>query len=99
MSDADLGAGKTCFIIGPIGDRLDPLGSQGRMSYENATQMWESVFEPVCERFGLKAVRADKISASGEIPEQIFAYLRDSEIVIADLSGGQVNMARKLQIM
>lgn len=94
--DSDLGKGKTCFIIGPIGDRLEPRGSAGRLSYENATQMWEQVFEPACQHFGLEVVRADKISESGEIPDQIFTYLRDAEVVIADLSGGNANVMYEL---
>lgn len=94
--DNILGEGKTCFIVGPIGSRLDPVGSAGRLIYENATQMWENVFEPACKHFALTPVRADKISQSGDIPEQIFTYLRDAEVVIADVTGGNANVMYEL---
>ncbi len=95
-SDADLGAGRTCFVIGPIGSRLDPRGTDGRLRYEEATQMWENVFEPACEQFSLSPIRADRIAAAGEIPEQIFLHLRDSDLVIADVTGGNANVMYEL---
>ncbi|WP_310526584.1 hypothetical protein, partial [Nocardioides sp.] len=58
--------------------------------------MWENVFEPACEMFGLTPVRADKISEAGDIPEQIFTYLRDADIVIADVTGGNANVMYEL---
>lgn len=96
MTDQELGKDLTCFIVGPIGDRLEPPGTPGRMRYEDATQMWANVFEPSCEVFGLAPVRADKIAESGEIPEQIFTYLRDADIVITDLTGGNANVMYEL---
>ena len=95
-ADASLGDGLTCFIVGPIGDRLEPPGTEGRLRYENATQMWENVFEPACAVFGLAPVRADKIAEAGEIPEQIFRFLRDADVVIADLTGGNANVMYEL---
>ena len=96
MEDKNVGEGLTCFIVGPIGDRLDAAGTPARLRYENATQIWENVFEPACEHFGLTPVRADKIAESGEIPEQIFTYLRDADVVIADLTGGNANVMYEL---
>lgn len=96
MSDKDLGHGLSCFIIGPIGDRLEPPGTEARKRYEDATQMWENVFETACEVFGLNPVRADKIAETGEITEQIFTYLRDADVVIADLTGGNANVMYEL---
>lgn len=94
--DKNLGTGLTCFIIGPIGDRLEPVGTPGKQRFEDATQMWEHVFEPACGRFGLTPIRADKITESGEIPEQIFTLLRDADIVIADVTGGNANVMYEL---
>lgn len=96
MNDHELGEGKTCFIVGPIGDRLSPVGTAARLSYESAIQMWEQVFEPACAVFHLLPVRADKISESGDIPEQIFTYLRDADVVIADVTGGNANVMYEL---
>jgi hypothetical protein len=94
--DKHLGIGKTCFIISPIGSKLEPLGSPGRARYEESTQMWEEVFYPATVAFGLTAVRSDKITDTGEIPDQIFTYLRDAEVVIADLSHANPNVMYEL---
>jgi hypothetical protein len=94
--DLALGAGKTCFIVSPIGSKLEPQGSSGRGRYEESIFMWENVFEPACKIFGLVPVRADKISNSGEIPDQIFTYLRDADVVIADVSHANPNVMYEL---
>ncbi|MDQ1718085.1 MAG: hypothetical protein QOE89_2038, partial [Pseudonocardiales bacterium] len=95
-ADVELGEGKTCFVAGPIGSRLDPRGTAGRVRYEEALQMWDNVFEPACEQFGLSPIRADRIADPGEIPEQIFLHLRDSDLVIADVTGGNANVMYEL---
>lgn len=87
---------RTCFIVGPIDSALDPRGTPGRDAYEQAIQMWEEVFEPACEALELQPVRADKIAETGEIPEQIFLYLRDSPVVIADVTDGNPNVMYEL---
>lgn len=94
--DSKPGTGLTAFIISPIGSKLEPLGSPGRAFYEESTEMWEEVLEPACEELGLSPVRADKITESGEIPDQIFKYLRDSDVVIADLSHANPNVMYEL---
>lgn len=94
--DLGLGSGKSCFIISPIGSRLAPVGSPGRTRYEESIRMWEEVFEPAAKTFGLSPVRADRISDTGEIPDQIFTYLRDADVVIADLSHANPNVMYEL---
>lgn len=96
MEDIELGKDLTCFIVSPIGDALAPIGSPGRTRYEESLAMWDAVFEPACKQFGLSPVRADRIHESGEIPDQIFTYLRDAEVVIADLSHGNPNVMYEL---
>ena len=89
-------AKTSCFVIGPIGDRLAPTGDDARRRYEEAEELWEYVIEPACAANGLDPIRADKISHPGEIPEQIFELLRDAEVVIADLTGGNANVMYEL---
>lgn len=84
------------FVIGPIGDRYAPDGSEARSSYEQAIQVFEEVIVPACTAFGVDAIRADMISRTGEIPEQIFRQLRDVAIVIADLTGANPNVMYEL---
>ena len=84
------------FVIGPIGDRDAPDGSEARSSYEQAIQVFEEVIVPACTAFGVDATRADMISRTGEIPEQIFRQLRDVPVVIADLTGANPNVMYEL---
>lgn len=86
----------TCFVIGPIGDRLAPTGDDARRRFEEAEELWEYVIEPACAANDLAPVRADKISHPGEIPEQIFELLRDADVVIADLTNGNANVMYEL---
>lgn len=84
------------FVIGPIGDRDDPDGSVRRIIFEEAIQVLEQVIEPACNALGLDVLRADQITRTGEIPEQIFRQIRDSHIVIADLTGANPNVMYEL---
>jgi hypothetical protein len=94
--DHQLGEGLTCFVIGPIGTRFAPHGTDERLKYENGIQTWEHVFAPACQRFGMQPLRADKLAQPGEITEQVFALLRDVDVVIADLTGGNANVMYEL---
>jgi len=84
------------FVIGPIGDKDATDGSTARTAYEEGIQVFEDVIAPACTAFGLEAVRADMISRTGEIPEQIFRQLRDCPVVIADLTGANPNVMYEL---
>lgn len=85
-----------CFVIGPIGDKLAPFGSDGRQRWEEALDVFDQVIQPACVANGLEPVRADGIAKSGEITEQIFRHLKEDEVVIADLSGGNANVMYEL---
>jgi hypothetical protein len=86
----------TCFVIGPIGSRHAELGSEPRITYEDALEVLESVVEPACKAVGLEAVRADGLSVAGELTDQIFRRLRDDDVVVADLTGGNPNVMYEL---
>lgn len=85
-----------CFVIGPIGDKLAPFGTPGRENYEQALEVFEKVILPACDANELEAIRADQIAVSGEITEQVFRHLRDDEVVVADVSGGNANVMYEL---
>ncbi|MFC1573270.1 hypothetical protein ACFL6M_06695 [Candidatus Eisenbacteria bacterium] len=86
----------SCFVIGPIGDRLADPGTAERQVYEDAIQVWEKVILPACEAAGLKPLRADHISRTGEIVDQVCRHLRDADVVIADLTGANPNVMYEL---
>jgi hypothetical protein len=83
---------ESCFVISPIGDRQAPFGSDERQRYEEAIQIWDYVIEPACQASRIEPVRADRISEPGEITEQAFVRLRDDDLVIADVTGGNPNV-------
>jgi hypothetical protein len=87
---------KSCFVIGPIGDRFAPPGSDSRTTYEDALQVLEEIIEPACLANDMTVIRADQITSSGDINEQVFRHLRDDEVVIADVSGGNANVMYEL---
>lgn len=85
-----------CFVIGPIGNKFAPIGDPARDAYEDAIDVFENVIVPACQSVGIDPVRADQISLTGEITEQVFRHLHDDEIVIADVSGGNANVMYEL---
>lgn len=84
------------FVIGPIGDRDAESGSVARITYEQGLEALEHIIVPACEALDVDAFRADQISRSGEIPEQVFRHLRDAHIVIADLTDANPNVMYEL---
>ncbi|KRC66748.1 hypothetical protein ASE12_19420 [Aeromicrobium sp. Root236] len=85
-----------CFVIGPIGDRLAPVGSPSRQTWEEALAVFEDVIKPACQANDLDPIRADGIAIPGEITDQIFRHLFEDEVVIADVSGGNANVMYEL---
>ena len=85
-----------CFVIGPIGDKFAPVGSDAKETYEQALDVYEKVIVPACELNDVHAVRADQIAVAGEITEQILRHLLDDPIVVADVSGGNPNVMYEL---
>jgi hypothetical protein len=86
----------TCFVIGPIGDEHAPIGSPDRTRYEKSLEVWERIVEPACLGQDLNPIRADKVARVGEITEQVFTLIRDADLVIADVTGGNPNVMYEL---
>jgi len=96
MPEEDVIGELTCFVIGPIGDRDADPGSIARKAYEDGIQVLEEVIDPACAAYGFTVVRADRITKSGEITDQVCRYLRDAYLVVADLSGANPNVMYEL---
>lgn len=86
----------SCFVICPIGDKDADGDTPERVVWENSWEVFEEVILPACEAFGIEPLRADQISEAGEIPEQVCRHLREDNIVIADLTGGNPNVMYEL---
>ncbi|MFJ5927789.1 hypothetical protein ACIQF6_34860 [Kitasatospora sp. NPDC092948] len=89
---------RLCFVIGPIGDSYAAHGSPEREAYEHHVEVFERVIAPACEKYGIDAVRADGIANAGDINEQICRYIIESDLVVADVSGGNPNVMYELGI-
>lgn len=70
---------KKCFFVTPIGDD----GSDIR---KNSDDVLEFLLQPVCEDLGLEVVRVDQINSVDKINETIINELRNSELVIVDMT-------------
>lgn len=86
----------TCFVIGPIGQEHAELGSPERKVWESSLELYEGVIQAACTFLGIEAVRADQISISGDITDQIFRRLYESDLVIADITGANANVMYEL---
>lgn len=87
---------RKCFVIGPIGDPYAAHGSAEREAYEHHLEIFEQVIAPACEKYGITAVRADGIAHAGDINEQVCRHVIESDLVIADVSGGNPNVMYEL---
>ncbi|MEV2213364.1 hypothetical protein AB0H86_18230 [Streptomyces sp. NPDC050997] len=85
-----------CFVVGPIGNSHAAHGSPEREAYEHHLAIFEQVIAPACEKYGISALRADGIAHAGDINEQICRYVVESDLVVADVSGGNPNVMYEL---
>ncbi|CAN0464007.1 unnamed protein product, partial [Discosporangium mesarthrocarpum] len=81
---------KTLFVIGPIGE----AGSDVR---KTADDFLDFIVKPVCAD-QYEIVRADLLDDPGQITSQIVQHLRDDDLVIADITGGNPNVFYELAI-
>ncbi|EGO5846225.1 hypothetical protein P0E63_08975 [Enterococcus faecalis] len=70
---------KKCFFVTPIGDD----NSETR---KNSDDVLEFLLQPVCEDLGFKVIRVDQINSVDKINETIINELRNSELVIVDMT-------------
>ena len=73
-----------CFVISPIGE-------EGREIRKRADQVYKYIISPVCEECGFEAIRVDKVNQSDSITQTIIDYIKESELVIADITGHNPN--------
>ena len=75
---------KKCFIVSPI-------GNEGTDVRKRADQLFKHIIQPICEKCNFEAIRVDQLNLSDSITQTILDYLKDSELVIADLTGHNPN--------
>lgn len=73
-----------CFVISPIGEE----GSEVR---KRADKVFKYIVLPVCEECGFEPIRVDKVNQVDSITQTIINHLKNSELVIADITGHNPN--------
>ena len=82
---------KTCFIISPIGEKGTP-------KYINFKKVRTYLIDAVAEEKGYRTIRSDDVEEPGKITTQIIDHLRESDLVIADISDSNANVFYELAI-
>lgn len=75
-----------------------PFGKESNIAYRNANAAYENVVKPLCEEMGFDVVRADNIASTAVVYDDILQGIRNSDIVIADISGQNPNVMYELGI-
>ena len=81
---------KKCFVLSPIGD---PNTEARRM----ADQVFKFIIKPAVGDW-YEPIRGDQISEPGMITTQVIQHVLDSELVIANLTGGNPNVYYELAL-
>ena len=79
MPEVEQSVTKSCFVIAPI-------GNEGSDTRKRSDQILRHIIDPVVVGCGYStALRADRISESGRITQQVIQHVTDDDLVIADL--------------
>lgn len=85
---------KICFVIMGFGKKTDY--ESGRTLDLDAT--YEAIIKPAVEAANLRCIRADEIIHSGIIDSQMYDMLLRADLVVADISTGNVNAVYELGV-
>lgn len=85
MNNSELKDTKYCFFITPIG----PEHSE---SYKKMTAIEDNILSPLLEENNLQLEIAHKIDTMGSISDQIFKYIVNADLIIANLTDLNANV-------
>ncbi|SHN48251.1 hypothetical protein [Cryptosporangium aurantiacum] len=85
---------KKCFIIMPFGGS----GEDDDETRRHYLGVYQSILKPAAENAGYVVKRADTSAMPGNITKDIIKDLAESDLVIADLTGGNANVFFELGI-
>lgn len=85
---------KLCFVVMGFGKKTD--FETGRTLDLDAT--YEAIIQPAVEGAGLRCIRADEVMHSGVIDTEMYEMLLRADLVIADISTGNVNAVYELGV-
>jgi tetratricopeptide (TPR) repeat protein len=85
---------KVCFVVMGFGRKTDH--ETGKTFDLDAT--YEAIIQPAVEEAGFRCIRADEILHSGIIDTEMYKMLYQADLVIADISTGNVNAVYELGV-
>lgn len=85
---------KVCFVVMGFGMKTDY--ESGRTLDLNAT--YEAIIQPAATEQNLRCIRADEIMHSGVIDTEMYEMLLRADLVVADISTGNVNAVYELGV-
>lgn len=85
---------KLCFVVMGFGKKTD--FESGRTLDLDAT--YEGIIQPAVEGAGFRCIRADEVMHSGVIDAEMYEMLLRADLVIADISTGNVNAIYELGV-
>jgi hypothetical protein len=71
-----------CFIMMPFGPWFD--------------RYYKEIYQPACKDAGLEPIRADSLFSSGSVMEQIWEQIKNSKVLLAELTGKNPNVFYEL---
>lgn len=87
-------AQKLCFVVMGFGKKTDY--ESGRTLDLDAT--YEAIIKPAADAADLRCIRADEIMHSGIIDSKMYEMLLRADLVVADISTGNVNAVYELGV-
>lgn len=81
-----------CLVIGPSGSGSASNGAAEWLACVHARDLYDVVVEPACATVGLTPVHMDVLTREGEPGSQVLQRLRDADVLIADVTGGDANV-------
>ena len=85
---------KLCFVVMGFGKKTDY--ESGRTLDLDAT--YEAIIKPAADAAELRCIRADEIMHSGIIDSKMYEMLLRADLVVADISTGNVNAVYELGV-
>jgi tetratricopeptide (TPR) repeat protein len=85
---------KVCFVVMGFGKKTD--FESGRTLDLDAS--YEAIIHPAVTEQGMRCIRADEIIHSGTIDTEMYEMLLRADLVIADISTGNVNAVYELGV-
>ena len=88
---------KNCFVVMGFGKKT-AYTKDHKVRLLDLDATYESIIEPAVTAAGLRCIRADRMLNAGMIDTRMYEMLLRADLVIADISTGNVNAVYELGV-